>query len=92
MPPNTRINLIKRSHQTRKNSYFEKEEQDCKDGSGLLLINFLERMSRNVLVDISLLLPLLAFFLSYYKTIKRKYSKLQAIPIKYGISGMTVSL
>ena len=35
MPPNTRINLIKRSHKTRLNSYFEEEVQDCKDGSRL---------------------------------------------------------
>ena len=49
----------------------------------LLLVTFF------LLVDISLLLPLLAFFSSCCKTIKRNYSKLQAILIKYDISGMT---
>ena len=60
---------------------------------------FLDRMFRNqschfgeiltllfvvfLLVDISLLLPVLAFFSSHCKTIKRNYGKLQPIHIKY---------
>ena len=39
MQPNTKINLLKRSHKTRKNRYFEEEVQDCRDGSGLQLIS-----------------------------------------------------
>ena len=89
MPISTRINMIKRSPaKTRYKRYFEVEEKDCKDGSGLQLI--FARMSKNQschsdeilnillahfpLVDISFLLPLLEFFPSYCKTIKCIYN------------------
>ena len=100
MPTNTQINLVKGSHKTRWNRYFEAEVQDCKDGGGLQLIfgqdvqksklpfwwNFKPLISIFFLVvDISLLLPLLTFLSSYCKTIKLNYSKLQAILIKYDI-------
>ena len=35
MAPYTRLNLIKRSQNTRYIKYFDEEVQDCKDGSGL---------------------------------------------------------
>ena len=107
MSRDTQINLIKRSHKTRWSRYFGEEVQDCKDGGGLQLI-FGQDVQKSkllfwlnfepfighlfLLVDIYLLLPLLAFFSSYWKTIKCNCSKLQAILIKYDISGATVSL
>ena len=37
MPPNTQVNMIKRSHKQDR-TQFKEEVQDCKDGSGLQLI------------------------------------------------------
>ena len=78
MPPNTQINLIKGSHKTWQNRYFEEQVKDCKDGSGLHLI-FGQDVQKSklqfwwifqpllviffLLVDISSLVPLLAFSL-----------------------------
>ena len=87
--------------------YFEKQDQDCKDGSGIAIdfwtgcpeikAAILEKLSTFIshfflLVDISLLVSLLAFFSSYFKTMKDNYIKLQTIFINYDISDVTVSL
>ena len=77
-----RLNLIKRFHKKKIGQVFGVKVQDCKDGSGLKLIY--EQDARKS--------KLAVLFASDCETIKRNCSKLYAIPVKYDISGVTVSL